>query len=88
MTVDERQVGFAPAVVFKTSQRVEIIVAVLVKVETELKMEVDTELVENVPVVKRVWVGVGVQAIPSQILAPDWAVTRVIRGLWDGLWTL
>lgn len=65
MIVDERQVGFAPAVVFRTSQRVEMIVAVLVKVDTELKIVVDTEGVEYVSVVMRVWVGTGVQAIPN-----------------------
>jgi hypothetical protein len=68
--VDERQVGFAPTVVFKTSQRVDVIVAVLVSVLVESKMVVETEEVENVPVVKTVWVGVGVQAISRNIFAP------------------
>lgn len=62
MTVEDKQVGSAPAVVLNVSQRVDVIVAVLVTVSTSLEMLVDIEIVENVEVVKTVRVGDGVHA--------------------------
>jgi len=59
-TVDERQVGSAPAVVLSTSQRVENDNEVLVSVSTSLNIVVDIDIVENVLVVNNVRVGVGV----------------------------
>lgn len=61
-TVEERQVGSAPAVVLKASQRVVVKVTVLPVVESSFDIEVDTETVEIVVVVKSVSVGVGVHA--------------------------